>query len=226
MKVAVLYSGGKDSNYALYLVMKQGLNIKYLLSIKSKRPDSYMFHIPCIDLTRQLADCIGIPLIQSHVSGIKEQEVDELKKIISKLEIDGIVSGSIASQYQKSRIEKICNELNLKSITPLWQRDPEKLLKEMIDLEFEIMIVGVAAHGLDKNWLGRVLDEKNFEELKKLGKSHGIHLSGEGGEYETIVLDGPIFKKKIEIENYDILWHYSSGYIVVKEYKLTDKKNL
>jgi ABC transporter with metal-binding/Fe-S-binding domain ATP-binding protein len=224
MKLAVLFSGGKDSTYALYKTMTQGHKVKYLITMSPEREDSWMFHYPCIELTKLQAEALGIKQIIGKTKGEKEKELEDLKRVLEKIKtkIDGIVSGAIASNYQKSRIDKICKELNLKNISPLWQKDPLNLLKEMIANGFEIMITGVAAEGLDESWLGRKIDEKCISELVELNKRYGIHLTFEGGEGETFVLFCPIFSKRIEI--LDTIKHWDnktqSGWLEIKKFRL------
>jgi len=151
-----------------------------------------------------------------------------LRKVLEKIksEIEGVVSGAVESNYQKSRIDAICKKLGLKSISPLWHREPEELLKEEVDSGFEIIITGVFADGFDKNWLGRKIDEKCIEDLKQLNKKYGVHLVFEGGEAETLVTDCPIFKKKIKILNFEKIWddNTNSGYLEVKKSILVNKQ--
>ena len=167
MRLACLFSGGKDSTYALYLILKQGHDVKYLVSVFPESLESYMFHYPMIEKTIDQAAAIGIEQIIVRTKGEKEKELEDLKKALSKLDIDGVVSGAIASSYQKSRIDKIAKELGIASLAPLWHRDQESLLKEQIDAGFEMIITHVAAEGLDRSWVGRRIDYKAFEELKK-----------------------------------------------------------
>ncbi|WP_456471635.1 diphthine--ammonia ligase [Methanocaldococcus sp.] len=222
MDVAVLYSGGKDSNYALYWAIKNNLNVKYLVNVESENKESYMFHIPNVHLTELSAKAVGIPLVKIYTKGEKEKEVEDLKEGIKNLDVDGIVTGAIASEYQKSRIDKICRELNLKSFSPLWKKDPEWILRTVSKL-FNVIIVGVYAYGLNKEWLGRRIDESNIEELLKICEKYGIHKAFEGGEAETFVLDSPVFKKRIVIEEAEIEWHETWGVYNIKKAKLVDK---
>jgi len=202
MKLGVLFSGGKDSTYAMYKAMEKN-DVVCLITLISKNPDSYMFHTPNINITKLQAEAIGLPLIEQATLGEKEKELSDLKKAIRKAkqnyEIEGVVSGAFASKYQKERIESICKGLGLKSITPLWAQDPEKLMKEMISKGFKFMLSSIAALGLDKSWLGRVLDEKDIDKLAQLNRKIGIHIAFEGGEAESLMIEGPVFKRKIKI---------------------------
>ena len=226
MRLAALFSGGKDSTYALFLASKTH-EIKYLVTIFPESKESWMFHHPCIELTSLQAKAMRIEQIIQKTKGEKEKELEDLKKALERIknEIDGVVSGAIQSEYQKTRIDRICKELKLKSLAPLWHRDAEQLLKEEIEEGFEIIMTGVFAEGLDESWLGRKIDLKTVEELKELKKKYGINLAGEGGEFETLVLDCPLFEKKIEILEAEKIWdgETNSGYLIVKSARLISK---
>jgi len=225
MRLAVLFSGGKDSLFATYLAMKQGHEINYLVTIFPESKESWMFHHPCLELTKLQAKALGIKQIIGQTKGEKEKELEDLKKALMKIrnKIDGIVSGAIASTYQKSRIDKICEDIGIRSVAPLWQKNHRELLEEEIRY-MEIMVTGVYSEGLDKCWLGRMLDEKCLNELVELNKRYGVNLCGEGGEYETFVLDSPVFKKKIVVESWHKVWEGNSGYIVIDKADLVKKQ--
>jgi len=170
------------------------------------------------------AEAVAIKLVKAETAGIKEAEVEDLKHLLATLDIEGVVSGAIASQYQKKRIDRICKELNLKCIAPLWQKNPLDLLKEIVKLNFETIIIGVYAYGFDQEWLGRKIDSPTIDALIELNKKYGISLVGEGGEYETLVLDAPIFKKRIKIIQKEKIWEKQSGYLLIKKAELLDKR--
>jgi len=204
MRVAALVTGGKDSALALYRALlalyralKLGYEVNFLVTIIPKREDSWMFHFPNIHLTDFFAKAVEIPLVKAETVGIKETELKDLKNLLATLDIEGVVSGAISSRYQKERIDKVCRELNLKSIAPLWQEDSMQLLKEIINLDFEVIIVGVYAYGFNQSWLGRKINSTTIKNLVELNDKYQISLVGEGGEYETLVLDAPFFKKRI-----------------------------
>ena len=223
MEVACLFSGGKDSTLAAYYA-KQKYKLKYLVTAKAKE-DSYMFHYPNIELTKVQAKLMGINQVFYESCSEKEKEVEELKKVISKLKIEGIVAGAVASEYQRTRIQKIAEELNLNLIFPFWKMDRIEYMKKMINLGFKIIIVGVAAEGFTEEWLGKEIDKKCVDNLVKLNKKYKIDIVGEGGEYETSVLDCPIFKKKIEILESKKIYNKSenSGRLDIKKIKLVEK---
>jgi len=227
MKLAALFSGGKDSTFSVYKTLKEGNKVKYLVTIFPEIKESWMFHHPCLELTKLQAQALGIKQVIEKTKGEKEKELEDLKKVLEKIkpEIEGLVNGAVASNYQKTRIDRICGELGLKSISPLWGKDPEELLKEQVKAGLEIIITSVSTAGLGKEWLGRKIDLEAIEELKRLSEKFGFHLAFEGGEAETFVCDAPIFNKKISIEDFEIVWdeRTSSGYLKVKKAKLVSK---
>jgi diphthine-ammonia ligase len=223
MRLAALVTGGKDSILALYRAQQMGHTIEVLATMIPERSDSYMFHFPNIHLTDYIAKALGIPLVKAETSGIKEEELDDLKKLLESLDVDGVVTGAIASSYQKERIDRLCDELGITSVAPLWQQDPLELMKELIDLKFKVIIVGVYAYGLDQTWLGKEINNETLEKLVELHEKYQISLVGEGGEYESLVLDAPIFKKRIEIVKAEKNYENNSGTLTIKEAKLVDK---
>jgi diphthine-ammonia ligase len=223
MRVAVLATGGKDSALALYKVLNEDHEVKYLVSMIPLREDSWMFHYPNIRLVDLFAEAAEIPLVKAETLAVKEREVEDLKRLIEGLDVDAIVSGAVASTYQKSRIEKICEQLKLKCIAPLWHENPLNILKEILDLKFEVIITGVYAYGFSEEWLGRKIDEASIKALIELNKQYGVSLVGEGGEYETLVLDAPFFKKRIKIVEAEKIWKNQSGYFLITKAKLENK---
>ncbi len=201
--LGVLFSGGKDSVYALYLEKKKGNKIACLISIYSQNKESYMFHTPSITRVEAQAEVLDIPLEITKTKGEKEEELKDLEHAIAKAKekyaLTGIVTGALASVYQASRIKKICDRLDLKSINPIWQKDQFELLKELIDNNFEVILTGVFAYPLDKTWLLRRIDAKFIEEMKDLHQKYKVNPAGEGGEFESFVVNCPIFKRKLII---------------------------
>jgi len=223
MRLAALVTGGKDSILALYRAQQMGHTIEVLATMIPKRSDSYMFHFPNIHLTDHISRALEIPLVKAETSGIKEKELEDLKKLLASLDVDGVVSGAIQSSYQKERIDRICNDLGIKSVTPLWHEEPLGIMRELIDLKFKAIIIGVYAYGLDQTWLGREINPETLEKLVELHEKYQISLVGEGGEYESLVLDAPFFKKRIEIVQAEATYENLSGVLVIKEAKLVDK---
>jgi len=200
---AVLFSGGKDSAYAAYLAEKQGYTISCLISIFSENPDSYMFHTPSISKVKKQAEVMNKPLIIQRTKGEKEVELDDLEKAVSeaikKYNIKCVLTGAVESVYQASRIQKICDKLNLKCFNPLWKKNQFELLEELIKNNFKIVVIGVSAYTLDESWLGREINKEFVADLTKLNEKYKINPAGEGGEFETFVLNCPLFKKELKI---------------------------
>lgn len=223
LRVAALVTGGKDSALALHRTLKRGYEVKHLVTMVPQREDSWMFHYPNIHMVDLFAQAVGIPLVKAETSGIKEAELTDLKQVLARLDVDAIVTGAIFSQYQKKRVDEICQELGLKHISPLWHEAPLELLKEIVTLKMETIIVGVYAYGFDETWLGRKINEDTIKDLVELNRKFQVSLVGEGGEYETLVLDAPFFKKKIQLIETKKIWEGQSGYSIVKKAVLVNK---
>jgi diphthine-ammonia ligase len=220
MKVGVLFSGGKDSTYAAYLASKRD-RLSCLITVIPSTDISYMFHFPNLAWTRLQAEAIGVPQITAETAGVKEEELADLKAVVasakSKFGLDGIYTGALASVYQKSRVERVCGELGLECISPLWHVDPESHLRSLIREGFLVEVVSVSALGLGEEWLGRILDGKAVDELVKLGEKFKFHIGLEGGEGETFVLDCPLFSKGIEVVSSKKHWRGDSGFLEITE---------
>jgi len=210
MKVAILFSGGKDSTLAALLAKKAGHELCCLVSVLSENKASYMFHTPSINCTEVQAEVMGLPIVLKKTRGEKEKELEDLREVIleakEKFGIGGVVTGAVGSVYQESRIGKICCELGLECINPLWGMKQMEVMEKLLEEQFEVIIVGIAAYPLTKEYLGRKIDEGFIEEIKKLNEKYDIHPAGEGGEFESFVLNCPLFssglvmgKSKIEM---------------------------
>lgn len=226
MRVAVLFAGGKDSVYATYEALRSGFGVKYILTMVSKNPYSWMFHTVNIHITRYQAEAMGIEQLMRHTSGEKDKELEDMKAALAAVtnDVDGVVAGTIASSYQKNRIDRICEELGLVPITPLWGREPLELLDEMLAAGFEIIVTSVSAEGFDETWLGRRIDRGCLRDLERLREKFGIDPSGEGGEYESLVLDASFFRKRIEPLKLERVWRGDSGHLIVSKARLEEKR--
>ncbi|NCN51814.1 diphthine--ammonia ligase [archaeon] len=209
MKIGVLFSGGKDSVYATYLAKKFNHEISCLITIFSENKESFMFHTPSISKTKVQAEAMNIPLIVQRTPGEKEEELIDLKKVIKKAKekykIGGIVTGAIKSVYQALRIQEICSELDLECINPLWQKDEEEYLKELIKNNFEIILTGVFAYPFNESWVFRKIDNSFLKEILELNKKYKIHVAGEGGEFETFVINCPLFSHPLKIIGKEVI---------------------
>ncbi len=226
MRLGILFSGGKDSTFALHLAAEKE-EVACLITVVSKNKESYMFHTPNIDVTTLQAKALGLPLVSMVTEGKKEEELTDLEAAIieakEKFQIDGVVSGAVESAYQASRVQRICNHLNVWSFNPLWKHDQQMLLKTLVSKNFCVVISGVFAYPLDEKWLGARIDPLVIARLVQFQGQYGISPSGEGGEIETTVLDAPMFKQKIEIVNYATEARGNSGNFIIKEAQLVSK---
>ena len=226
MRLGVLFSGGKDSTLALHLA-KEKEEVACLITVVSKNKESYMFHTPNIDVTSLQAEALGLPLVSVTTEGRKEEELADLERAIaeakSKFQIDGVVTGAVESVYQASRVQRICNRLDVWCFNPLWKHDQKALLETLVDRQFKVIISGVFAYPLDEKWLGKQIDPKVIARLVELQSKFGISPSGEGGEIETTVLDAPMFKQKIEILDYAVEAKGNCGVFIIKQARLVPK---
>ncbi len=229
MRFVSLFSGGKDSAYALYSALKEGHELACLLTIRSSYAESYMYHLPNIRLTEVAAEAMGFPLVVAETGEGKEKELkileDTLRDLKKTQSIEAVVSGAFASRYQKERVDRICADLGLKSIAPLWGRDGESVLNDMLAAGFRFILVAVAAKGLDDKWLGRVIDSQAVADLRKLNERFQVSMVGEGGEFESLVVDCPLFKKRIEIVSAEKKWdeYRCRGELTILGTRLADK---
>ncbi|AXR80687.1 diphthine--ammonia ligase [Natrarchaeobaculum sulfurireducens] len=230
-----LFSGGKDSSWALYRALETGRDVRRLVTVHPT-DDSYMYHVPATDLASLAAESIGIDLVDVEPDDLaapsatdsSAQGDDELEPLEAALEaltgdleggIAGVTAGAVESEYQTSRIQGMCDRLDCELFAPLWQEDPRSLADAMLDAGFEIVIVQVAAHGLDESWLGRTLDHETLAELEGLNEEYGVHVLGEGGEFETLVVDGPHMDRRIELES-ETVWEGTRGRLRITDARL------
>jgi ABC transporter with metal-binding/Fe-S-binding domain ATP-binding protein len=230
-----LFSGGKDSSWALYRALEQGLPVDRLLTVHPTG-DSYMYHVPATELAALAAESIGIELVDvepddfaadaaTDSSAQGDDELEPLEAALEDLDRDlpgglaGVTAGAVESEYQTSRIQGMCDRLECDLFAPLWQEDPRELADAMLEAGFEITIIQVAAHGLDESWLGRTLDREAIAELEALNEEYGVHILGEGGEFETFVVDGPHMDRRIDLE-YETEWDGTRGRLRITDAKL------
>ena len=225
VKLGVLFSSGKDSMSAAMIMKKQNYDLTCLITMRSSNPDSYMFQSAGCELVKLQAQAMNLPLIETTTEGIKEEELKDLEKAIRKAKqqhkIQGIVTGALFSVYQRDRIEKICDKLGLKIFSPLWHKSQEQHMREVIKNNIKSIITAVAADGLDETWLGREINPQLLQDLQKL---NFMNCAGEGGEFESLVLDSPLFHQKIElIKTKKEMDTSCSGRLIIEEAKLIKK---
>jgi diphthine-ammonia ligase len=226
--VACLFSGGKDSTYSLYLAKQEGLSIECLLTLIPHSAESYLFHSPNIWATKLQSEALQIPIITNKINSTTvDEEYNKLDELIrlayTEYKIEGIVHGGISSNFQKNKFNRICEKYNVELISPLWQMDEYVYMNNLLKNGFVIQITSVSSMGLNTNFLGTILNYSNLKELFKLSQQYGFNLSFEGGEAETIVLDCPIFKKRLEILASKIYWDGQRGIVEISDISLLDK---
>ncbi len=203
MRVAVLFSGGKDSTFALHWAFEKGFDVACLITLEPERSDSWMFHYPNVDVTKLQAEALGIPQLYFRTSGVKDRELDELrealKRAVEEYGVEGLVAGAILSDYQRMNIALLCRELALRVYMPLWRIDPEDYMRRLVRYGFEILVTRIAAYGLPRKFLGKVLTEEDVEEIIRLARRYGFNPAFEGGEAETLVLHAPLFRRRIKV---------------------------
>ena len=223
MRVASLFSGGKDSTYATYVAMQRGWNVTHLLSIVPEDRDSMLFHTPNLHLTPLQADAMRIPLIRETATMGEDGELAALQRIFRRIVVDGVIVGAIASDYQHAWVNRIADEVGLRVFAPLWRRDPRRLVYEYLEAGFDIAFSSVSAEGLDASWLGRRWDDRVIRDLIRLQETRGVHPCGEGGEFETLVLDAPSFEQAIQVVRATPDWRGTAGVWRVEEARLVTK---
>jgi ABC transporter with metal-binding/Fe-S-binding domain ATP-binding protein len=206
LRVVGLVSGGKDSWYAVHLAQQAGWEVTRLITVRPGSDESHMYHHPNTQWVRMQAEAAGIPHVYVDAPAEAEGELGPLAAALAgTADVDGFVSGAVASEYQRTRLERIGQETGLKSFAPLWHKDPILLLESMVAAGFDMRVAHTAADGLDASWLGRRIDAVAIGDLAALNARRGVHPSGEGGEYETIVLDAPMFSFRLEEDMADRL---------------------
>jgi len=227
MRTAVLFSGGKDSAYALWCAMHQGWEVVALVTMLPRSPSSWMFHFPNVRWCRLQAEALALPMVMCETEGEKEGELEDLRSVLADLRdlygLEGVVSGAVSSDYQRARLDRLCEDLGLRSFAPLWHKRPLDLVEEVIEAGFKPIITGVSAMGFRREGLGRALDGALLEEVRSLAGKYGVHPAFEGGEAETFVLDGPIFGRALEPVRSRVVWEGDSGHLVIEEMRAVRK---
>lgn len=194
-RLGALFSGGKDSSAALYRMARRNNDIRCLINMQSQNENSYMFDPKEKRVVAEQAEALGTPLLVQETQGEKEEELDDLKTAVLRAKneygIDGIVAGALASTYQRDRVEQVAEATGMKVFAPLWQEDPASYMKWLVREGFEIQITKVAARGLSTDWVGKTITEENVDDLLQLAEEHRFNAAGEGGEYETRVVQFP-----------------------------------
>jgi len=211
MKLGSLFSGGKDSTFAIYLAQKQGHEVTCLLSIFTKSEESHLLHYPNLKWTKLQSESMKIP--QLTINSKSDETDDELFALENLLQdakvqfnIEGLVHGGIKSQFQKEKFESLCSKLDLVAVTPLWNTEPEQYMNDLLDSNFVFIMITVSSDGLDDTWLGKTISKSDIDTLKHLSDKFGFNLNFEGGEAETFVVDCPLFSNSIKINKAKKTW--------------------
>ena len=247
MRVAVLASGGKDSAYAAWWAQLQGWEVVSLVTVLVKGDDSMMFQLQNTWITAFQASSSGVPWKPIISFGEEEEEVGDLESSITAegyildfneifppgieipenlvihngpLDIDGLVVGALRSDYQKTRIERMCQRLGIASFSPLWHKDQGEHMQSFLEHGFGVVFTSVSTEGMSADWVGRTLDGESLTELRGLSKRHRFNLDGEGGEFETIVVSAPHMRRDLILEG-ETFWKGSRGSLEILSCRLS-----
>ena len=169
-----------------------------------------MFQIPGTHLVEHQANLANVPWLEVNSKGVQEEEISDLEAALSSLQIDGIVSGALRSDYQKVRLERMAERLGIHSWTPLWHQSSIEHMRGLVSNGFEVMLTSVSCDGLDESWLGQILTEKSLAKLEQKAEQFRFNVDGEGGEYETLVVGGPHLPGRLDIEG-QAVWKGNRG---------------
>ena len=211
MRLASLYSGGKDSTFSLYLMEQMGHEVPHLVNIMPEDKASWIFHTPNLSVVPLMAQAMGKRLVTAPSTGTEGGDMEGMKKALDGLDVDGIITGAVWSDYQWDRMNMVCNDLGLKVFSPLWRKDQDLVMDAFLQSGIKAIIVGCYAEGLGKEWLGRELNAETVAELKRIRERTGISIMGEGGEYESMTIDSPMHSHPIEIVSSEVDWKRDNG---------------
>ncbi len=198
--VCSLFSGGKDSTYALHWAVLHGFKVCCLGVVEPHGWESMLFHYPGIELTELQARALGLPVIRVEAGLDEEEALLRLMDGCREAGAWGVVSGALLSDYQRLRFAAAAEEAGLRSYTPLWRKNQEEYMRSLVREGFKVMVLSVQAYGLPSSLVGRVIDERLVEKIIALARRYGFNPAFEGGEAETLVLDAPLFRYKLEVE--------------------------
>ena len=213
------WSGGKDSCFACYRAICKGYDISCLVNFISKEYKRVSFHGTEDRLIQLQAEALGISLLQKETTGNGyEQEFKEAVRSLIPEGIKGMIFGDIYLQEHKDWVERVCGELGIEAVEPLWGEEPERILLDFIDAGFQAIIVSAKADLFGKEWIGRKIDRDFFKYVKE----NSVDICGENGEYHTLVVNGPVFKKKIRITESKSITRDGYWFLDTVEYSLLD----
>jgi len=212
--VVVSLSGGKDSMYALYAALQEGLKVDYLMFIKI----GGKAHLDNQWLMKLVSQSVGIPAVTS------DGRIPEIRKTLQKLKAGTFVSGVMTTPEHMDYYREICDPIGVKHYAPLWGKNPLTALAEMKQLGFRMLVIEVdVAMGANKDWLGKEIDDAMLREIEKLKADRSINPIGEFGEYHTFVVDCPVYKQRVNVMKSKMVWKKSKGYFEIKKAELQPK---
>ena len=225
MNLGSLFSGGKDSTYAIYLAQKQGHEVTCLLSVFAKSEESHLLHHPNLQWTKLQSESMKIPQLTIHsTSDETDDELFALETLLKnakeQFHIEGLVHGGIKSQFQKEKFETLCLKLDLIVVTPLWNAKPEQYMNDLFDSNFVFIMITVSSDGLDDTWLGKTISKSDIDTLRDLSDKFGFNLNFEGGEAETFVVNCPLFANSIKINQAKKIWDGYRGRFEIMDAEL------
>ncbi|MBE9390749.1 diphthine--ammonia ligase [Fervidicoccus fontis] len=210
----------------MHLAYLMGFEISSLCSIAPKEEDSMLFHYPATRFLKVFEEAYGIPLLLLEGSG---DEMEDLRNLLSECKSEGIeyvVSGALASDYQRIRYSIVAEELGLKTLNPLWRKDQKEYMKWLIEGGFEYIIVKISSFGLPFDLLGKTITYEDTLRIISLAEKYGFNPAFEGGEAETLVLDAPLMKKRLEVEGERRIEGNYVAYYDIRNIKLVEKRKI
>ena len=224
-QVFVSWSGGKDSCLAGYLAMKDGIEVRYLANTVSEDGQISRSHGLSAEVLRLQSQAIGIPLIQQKTR--QDSYETDFKTMLSSLKQKGItggVFGDIDFNPHREWLDRVCGDAGITPHYPLWLQPQDKIMRDFVELGFETVVVATKADLLGREWLGRKVDLAFIKDLAALGKN--ITPCGEAGEYHTLVIDGPMFKQRLEILEAAKVLRDGRWFFEIQKSKLRQKQSL
>lgn len=224
---AVLYTGGKDSVFALHIARENGLDVKVLASIIPHYQYSMLYHQPPYHGILAQAQSMNIPL---ETIGLDDpnREIDALRLLVSRIAkrygVRVLVTGAVKSRYQYRAFESIAREIGLELYAPNWGIDDESYMRSLINSGIEFIIISITSMGIPIDLLGRVIQGSDLERLERLSRKYGFNLSFEGGEAETFVVNAPFFKYKIDVKGSIEVLSEFEGYYRISRVCLVKKQ--
>jgi uncharacterized protein (TIGR00290 family) len=224
MKIVASWSGGKDSCFACYKAIQEGHNVSQLLIMMSD-PSKSSFHMIRSDMLDAQSQAIGIPIVKwTATPDTYEQDFKKALLQMKAQGVEGVVTGDVydVALHEAGWLDRVCKEVGLTPVKPLWHRDTQQILAEFISEGFKATLVRIKTDALGMEWLGREINKEFFDDLLKLGT---VDPCGERGEFHTFVTDGPLFKKRIEILESEKVKLNGNGRLVIKHFEVKPKRS-